>query len=134
MKAPLWLSKDALLAMHDRLLADYGGGAGLRDEGLLESAMGRPRNLFAYEKQANLFTLAAAYAVGIIKNHPFVDGNKRAGFVAAAVFLECNGYELQASESEATLKTLGLAANELSDADYATWLKANSKRIKQQGK
>ena len=120
--------------MHDRLLADYGGGAGLRDEGLLESAMGRPRNLFAYEKQANLFTLAAAYAVGIIKNHPFVDGNKRAGFVAAAVFLECNGYELQASESEATLKTLGLAANELSDADYATWLKANSKRIKQQGK
>ena len=129
MRPPLWLSKDALLAMHDRLLADYGGSAGVRDEGLLESAMGRPRNLFADEKAAP-FTLAAAYAAGIIKNHPFVDGNKRTGFVAAAVFLECNGYELQASESEATLKTLALAANALSDADYATWLKASSKRTR----
>ena len=133
MKPPLWLSKDALLAMHDRLLADYGGSAGLRDDGLLESAMGRPPNLFAYEK-ADLFALAAVYAAGIIKNHPFVDGNKRAGFVAAAVFLECNGYELRANESEATLKTFALAANELSDADYAAWLKNNSKRIKQPGR
>ena len=124
MKPPLWLSKDALLAMHDRLLADYGGSAGLRDDGLLESAMGRPPNLFTYEK-ADLFALAAVYAAGIIKNHPFVD---------AAVFLECNGYELRANESEATLKTFALAANELSDADYAAWLKNNSKRIKQPGR
>ena len=129
MKQPVWLSKDAVLAMHDRLLADYGGSAGVRDEGLIESAMGRPQNLFAYEK-ADLFTLAAAYAAGIIKNHPFIDGNKRVGFVAGAVFLDCNGYELQASESDATLKTLALAANELTEAQYAAWLKSNSKRQK----
>lgn len=129
MKEPLWLSKDALLAMHDRLLADYGGSAGLRDEGLLESAMGRPQNRLAYEK-ADIFILAAAYAAGIIRNHPFMDGNKRAGFVAAAVFLDCNGHELQASETEAALKTLALAANELTEAQYATWLKANCKRQK----
>ena len=129
MKQPVWLSKDVLLAMHDRLLADYGGSAGLRDEGLLESAMGRPQNLLAYEK-TDLFTLAAAYAAGIIKNHPFIDGNKRAGFVAAAVFLDCNGHELQASESDAALKTLALAANELTEAQYAAWLKASSQRQK----
>ena len=129
MKAPLWLAKEAVLAVHERLLAEHGGSTGIRDAGLLESALERPQNLFAYEK-ADLFALAAAYAAGIIKNHPFVDGNKRTGFVAAVVFLDCNGYELQAGEADATLKTLALAANELTDQKYAAWLKENSKRQK----
>lgn len=115
--------------MHERLLAEHGGAAGLRDAGLLESALGRPQNLVAYEK-ANLFALAAAYAAGIIKNHPFVDGNKRTGFVAAVVFLDCNGYELLATEVDATVQTLALAANDLTDVEYAAWLKKNSKRLK----
>lgn len=126
MKEPLWLSKSLILAVHDRLLADYGGSSGLRDEGLLESALGKPVNLFAYGKPT-LFALAASYAVGIVKNHPFVDGNKRTGFVAAAAFLDSNGIELVASEADATLKTLGLAAGEISEEEYAYWLKANSK-------
>ncbi len=126
MKEPLWLSKSLILAVHDRLLADYGGSSGLRDEGLLESALGKPVNLFAYGKPT-LFALAASYAVGIVKNHPFVDGNKRTGFVAAAAFLDSNGIELVASEADATLKTLGLAAGEISEEEHAYWLKANSK-------
>ena len=121
MKEPLWLSKALILAVHDRLLADYGGRSGVRDEGLLDSALGKPQNLFAYGKPS-LFELAASYAFGIVKNHPFIDGNKRTGFVAAAAFLDSNGYELTASEVEATLKTLGLAAGDVSEAQYAAWL------------
>jgi death-on-curing protein len=128
-KEPLWLSKSLILAVHDRLLADYGGSSGLRDEGLLESALGKPQSLFAYGKPT-MSDLAASYAVGILKNHPFLDGNKRTGFVAAATFLDTNGIELIASEADATLKTLGLAAGEISEAQYADWLKANSKRGK----
>ena len=121
MKEPLWLSKALILAVHDRLLADYGGRSGVRDEGLLDSALGKPQNLFAYGKPS-LFELAASYAFGIVKNHPFIDGNKRTGFVAAAAFLDSNGYELTASEVEATLKTLGLAAGDVSEAQYGAWL------------
>ena len=121
MKEPLWLSKALILAVHDRLLADYGGRSGVRDEGLLDSALGKPQNLFAYGKPS-LFELAASYAFGIVKNHPFIDGNKRTGFVAAAAFLDSNGYELTASEVEATLKTLGLAAGDVSEAQYGAWI------------
>ncbi len=127
MKEPLWLSKAFLLAVHDRLLADHGGDGGIRDEGLLESALAKPRNLFAYAKP-DLFELAASYAFGIVRNHPFLDGNKRTGFVAAAAFLDTNGFELTASEVDATLKTLALAAGDLSAGQYATWLKANSRQ------
>ena len=126
MKEPLWLSKALILAVHDRLLADYGGRSGVRDEGLLDSALGKPQNLFAYGKPS-LFKLAASYAFGIVKNHPFIDGNKRTGFVAAAAFLDSNGYELTASEVEATLKTLGLAAGDVSEAQYEAWLGENYK-------
>ncbi len=118
MKKPFWLTKDAVLAIHERLLADYGGSAGVRDEGLLESALGKPRNLLAYGRPT-LFEMAASYAFGIVRNHPFIDGNKRSGFVAAAVFLDCNGLELVASEVDATLKTLALAGNEIGEAEYA---------------
>jgi death-on-curing protein len=125
MKEPLWLSKALILAVHDRLLADHGGCGGIRDEGLLESALAKPRNRFAYGKP-NVFELAASYAFGIVRNHPFVDGNKRTGFVAAAAFLDSNGFELAASEVDATVKTLAMAAGEISESQYATWLKANS--------
>ena len=127
MKEPVWLAKDLILAVHDELLSLYGGSAGVRDEGLLDSALGKPLNLFLYEK-ASLFKLAAAYAAGIVKNHPFIDGNKRTGFIAAYTFLGRNGYQLVAPEVDATLKTLGLASGELSQEQYAEWIEANSKR------
>ena len=128
MSEPLWLSKAFILAVHDMLLSEHGGRSGIRDDGLLESALSKPLNLFGYGKPT-LFHLAASYAFGIIKNHPFVDGNKRTGFVAGATFLDSNGLELTASEAEATVTTLGLAAGEVTQADYAEWLKANSKPI-----
>jgi death on curing protein len=128
-KEPLWLSKAFILAVHDRLLAEHGGSSGIRDDGLLGSALAKPKNLFAYAKPT-LFDLAASYAVGIVKNHLFVDGNKRTGFVAAATFLDLNRVELTASESDATVRTLGLAAGEITEEGYSAWLKTNSKRVK----
>ncbi len=122
MKEPTWVDVADCLAFHEEMLARYGGLSGLRDPGLLDSALGRPLNLFAYG-QGNLFDMAAAYAYGIIKNHPFLDGNKRAGFIAAALFLECNGCRFKASEEEVVLHTLALAAGEETEADYAEWLK-----------
>jgi len=124
-KEPVWLRKDVLLAVHERLLAEHGGSAGIR-EGLLESALGRPQNLFAYEKPT-LFDLASAYACGVIKNHPFVDGNKRTGFMAAYLFLGRNGYEFEAAEGDVVIKTLAVAAGELDEKQYAKWLGSNSK-------
>ena len=126
MKEPVWLRKDVLLAVHERLLAEHGGSAGIRDEGLLESALGRPQNLFAYEKPT-LFDLASAYACGVIKNHPFVDGNKRTGFMAAYLFLGRNGYEFEAAEGDVVIKTLAVAAGELDEKQYAKWLGSSSK-------
>ena len=127
MKEPCWISQEVILAVQDELLARFGGLAGMRDEGLLGSALNRPQHLFFYE-EASLFDLAAAYALGIVKNHPFLDGNKRAGFMAAYIFLGANGYNLIASEAEAVLQTLALAAGEIDQADYATWLKASCKK------
>jgi death-on-curing protein len=115
--------------MHDRLLAEHGGSAGLRDEALLDSALARPKNLLAYGKPS-LFTLAAAYACGIIKNHPFIDGNKRTGFMAAFVFLGINKVDFQAEESAVVLRTLSVASGETSEQSYAEWLKQNSKTPK----
>lgn len=103
------------------MLERFGGLEGMRDEGLLESALNRPRHLFAYEKPS-LFEMAAAYAAGIVKNHPFLDGNKRSGFIAAALFLEVNGLSFQAPEEEAVERTLALAAGAIGEADYAAWL------------
>jgi len=128
-KEPIWIRKDVLLAIHERLLAEHGGSAGIRDDGLLESALGRPQNLFAYGKPT-LFDLAAAYACGIIKNHPFVDGNKRAGFMAAYLFLGRNAYEFKAEESDVVLKTTGVAQGKVNEKQYAAWLAENSVRIK----
>lgn len=128
MKDPMWVRRDVVLAFHERLLAEHGGAAGIRDEGLFESALGRAENLFAYGKPT-LFELAASYAFGLVKNHPFIDGNKRIGFATAALFLLLNGVRLGATEVDAVIRTLSLAAGEMSEADYAAWLKANSKRV-----
>lgn len=126
MKRPVWLLKETVLALHERLLADFDGSAGLRDEGLLDSALARPENLFAYGAPT-VFDLAASYAFGLVKNHPFIDGNKRVGFAAAVVFLEINGRRFQASEADATIQTLALAAGAVNEVAYCTWLKASSK-------
>ena len=126
MKEPIWLRKDVLVAVHERLLAEHGGSTGIRDEGLLESALGRPQDLFAYGKPT-LFNLASAYACGVIKNHPFVHGNKRTGFMAAYLFLGRNGYAFEAAEGDVVIKTLAVAAGELDEQHYAEWLKSNSR-------
>lgn len=120
------------MAIHEELLKRFGGGAGVRDEGMLESALHRPVHLFRYAGPT-LFELAAAYAVGVVKNHPFVDGNKRAGFMAAYVFLGINGQQLVAPEEEAVLRTLALAAGELSEDAYAAWLSASCEAWKEEG-
>ena len=124
MKEPRWISAEVILAVQEELLARFRGLAGLRDEGLLDSALNRPQNLFACE-EVELFDLAASYSLGIVKNHPFLDGNKRIGFMAAFIFLGANGYELKASEEEVVLQTLALAAGEIDQATYAAWLKSS---------
>ena len=124
MKEPVWIDTADVHAFHQGMLAMFGGLAGVRDEGLLDSALNRPHHLFAYE-ETELFDLAAAYALGIIKNHPFLDGNKRAGFMAAALFLEVNGLCFEAPEEEVVLQTLALAAGELDQDGYAAWLRAS---------
>jgi death-on-curing protein len=122
MKEPFWVSAAVVLAVQEELLARFGGISGLRDERLLDSALNRPQHLFHYGNPS-LFDLAAEYAFGIVKNHPFLDGNKRAGFMAAYIFLGANGQELEAPEDEAVLHTLALAAGEIGADEYAVWLK-----------
>ncbi|MEO6872105.1 MAG: type II toxin-antitoxin system death-on-curing family toxin [Chthoniobacterales bacterium] len=125
MKEPEWVPRETVLALQERLLAGFGGASGIRDEGLLESALARPLNRFAYEKPS-LFELAASYAFGLVRNHPFLDGNKRIGFVTAVLFLEVNGYRFNATEVDAAVQTLALAARKLGEADYTKWLEENS--------
>lgn len=122
MKEPVWLDRTVILAIQGELLARFGGLEGIRDEGLLDSALGRPQQRFCYE-QPDLHDLAATYAHGIVKNHPFLDGNKRAGFMAAYVFLGANGLRLIAPEEEAVLQTLALASGEIDADEYAAWLR-----------
>lgn len=122
---PVWVEEVDCLSFHEKLLARFGGAAGLRDRGLLLSALARPQHLFAYEKPT-IFDLAAAYAHGIVKNHPFLDGNKRSGFLAATLFLESNGFRFTATEESATLKTLELAAGDISADEFAAWLAESS--------
>jgi death-on-curing protein len=125
---PVWLLEATVLITHEISLANHGGGAGIRDTGLLESALARPRNLYEYG-DPDIPELAAAYMSGIVKNHPFVDGNKRAGFLSGAAFLELNGYQLTASEPEATQAVMALAAGDISDSQLVSWLRDNSKPL-----
>lgn len=121
----IWLERRDVEAFHATQIAEFGGLAGLRDAGALESALARPLNLVAYGKPS-LFELAAAYAFGIARNHPFVDGNKRTAFVASVVFLEINGRSFLASEEDVVVTFLALAAGEMTEARLAKWFAANA--------
>jgi death-on-curing protein len=125
MKEPIWLEEDVVLRLQNELLARFGGLDGLRDPGLLDSALNRPLHLYSYQNP-NVFQLAAAYTSGIVKNHPFLDGNKRVGFMAAYVFLGMNGFHLQAPEAEAVLMTVDLASGKIDAVLYARWLEVTS--------
>lgn len=122
MTEPAWLTREVVLAVHEEMIGRFGGLSGVRDEGLLDSALNRPLHLYAYEKPS-LFDMAATYAHGIVKNHPFLDGNKRTGFMAAYVFLGANGLDLEAPEEEAVERTLALAAGAIRASTFAAWLK-----------
>lgn len=122
------ISREIALAAHARSLADHGGAAGVRDEGLLMSALARPLNLAAYG-DPTLFELAAALAFGLAKNHPFVDGNKRTAFLCAYIFLGMNGEELDADEAEAAAITIDLAGGAVGEAEFALWLTAKCRPV-----
>ena len=130
MTKPVWIDERDALTLHERLLALHGGGEGLRDRALLESALARPQQHFAYADSPTMFEMAAAYTSGIVGNHPFVDGNKRTGFVVGILFLELNGYKFGASEQEAAQGVLQLASGDLDEVGYTTFLRANSSREK----
>jgi len=124
---PKWITPAITLALHDRQLAEHGGQTGLRDEGLMLSALARPQQLFSYgDPPPDLCAMAAAYAYGIAKNHPFLDGNKRTAFVVYRLFLKWNGVELKAGKSDRYTTMLTLAAGELSEEDFTIWLRANT--------
>ncbi len=126
MREPVWIEERDALVLHGRLLALHGGASGVRDGALLQSALARPRQRYAYAENADLIDLAAAYTAGIVRNHPFVVGNKRTGFVVGILFLELNGYGFTASEEDATQAILALAAGTLDEPGYAAFLRANT--------
>jgi death on curing protein len=125
-----WITKSALLLLHDESLAEHGGGAGLRDVGLLDSALGRPLNLLAYADPAqppDVAALAASYTIGLAKNHPFVDGNKRAAFLATGLFLYLNGYRLDTSQADATMTMLAVATDDVTEDEFAAWVRTHAR-------
>jgi death-on-curing protein len=124
MTEPVWLSAELVIAVHDKQLREFGGPPGIRDSGMLESALDRPRNRWAYEG-AELAELAAAYAYGIARNHPFVDGNKRAALLALVVFLDLNGIDFDVPEAEIAAIILALAAGEVGEDGLARWIRDN---------
>ena len=128
MKEPVWVSREVVLAAHDEMLAEHGGRSGIRDEGLLHSALERPQNLFLYEKPT-IFDLASAYAFGISKNHPFIDGNKRIGHAAMEVLLLLNGYELRSSVDEQERLMLDVASGVIDRDGLARWLNQHVAKI-----
>jgi len=126
MDEPIWIDKPEVLVAHSRQLAEHGGSDGLRDEGLLESALGKPRNVFAYEETCDLARLAASYAYGIARNHPFVDGNKRTALVVSISFLLINGIRIIASPEETYFTFLHLAEGTLTEDELAAWFTSHS--------
>lgn len=121
-----WITKEVVLAIQAESVRHFGGQPGLRDEGLLESALARPQQRHAYDEAATIADLAAAYCVGIVKNHPFIDGNKRAGFLAADTFLRLNGKMIDAAQTEIVLMIEGLAAGRVSEEEVARWIAKNT--------
>ena len=126
MKEPRWLSQTILLTVHADQIREHGGSVGLRDRGLLDSALNRPRNRVAYESESDLCGLAASYGFGIARNHPFVDGNKRVAFQAMYIFLGLNGLRVDAPEEEVVSLILALASGELNESGLATWLRSHT--------
>jgi death on curing protein len=124
---PVWLRRDVILAVHDEQLAEHGGAHGLRDGGLLDSALARPQHLLSYG-DPDVSELAAAYGWGIARNHPFVDGNKRTALVAAELFLVLNGYELLADDADCVVTMLSVAAGEMAEDDFAAWIRGHIHR------
>jgi len=127
-REPVWIDERDALALHDRLLALDGGAAGVRNVGLLQSALARPQQLHAYGDAPNTIDMAVAYTVGIVRNHPFLDGNKRTAFVVGVLFLELNGHRFTATEEDATQAVLSLAAGTLDEASFTRWLRDNVSR------
>jgi death on curing protein len=125
-KALRWIQKKGLILLHGESLARFGGPAGIRDEGLLESALARPPSLHAYKPDSSVAELAAAYAYGLIKNHPFMDGNKRAGFLSIGLFLAINGHELTADQVDAIQTILAVAGGGINEQALAQWIARNS--------
>jgi len=121
MNEPLWVSKKAVLAMHTTQLLDHGGSEGIRDETLLDSALAKPRNVFAYADQPDIFRLAASYAFGIARNHTFVDGNKRTALVVSLTFLDRNGWDIVASKEDLYFTFLHLADGSLTEDELTAW-------------
>jgi death-on-curing protein len=126
---PNWIGKKALLLLHEESLAEFGGARGLRDEGLLDSALARPRNLHAYNDACTLAELAASYGFGIAKNHAFVDGNKRSAFMAIGLFLAINGRRLAAGQADAVTTMLRVAGGEMDEEALAAWIDANTTEV-----
>ena len=118
-----WIKIDRVLAMHSRQIAEHGGGDGVRDIGLLESALARPQNIAVYEPEADISRLAASYAFGIINNHPFIDGNKRTGYIVMELYLLKNGFQLIATPADKYITILKLAEGNLTEDDLAAWLR-----------
>jgi death-on-curing protein len=121
-----WIEESVVWAVHEAQLAEHGGSAGVRDAGLLASALARPLNLAAYDNEADAAALAAAYGFGIARNHPFIDGNKRTAFVCSELFLMLNGQLLHADDATCVSTMLALAAGELAEPEFAAWLRAHS--------
>jgi death-on-curing protein len=130
MTEPVWIDERDALTVHDRLLALHGGAGGVRDDALLKSALARPRQHYAYAKSPGIVDMAAVYTAGIVRNHPFIDGNKRTGFVVGILFLELNGYRFTASEESAAQAVLELAAGRLDETSYSAFLRDNVTRRK----
>lgn len=128
-REPIWLPRSAVVAIHERLIAEHGGAVGPIAEHRLESALARPKDRRAYERSTP-FQLAAAFAFSVAKGHPFRDGNKRGALTLAGVFLELNGWRLEAPETEAATMTIGLAAGDVSESEYAAWLESASSAVR----
>jgi death-on-curing protein len=128
-KPPNWISKQAVFAIHETLLAEHGGPPGLLDEGMLDAALASPKNHFAYQ-HADILRLAAAYAYDLAQNHPFADGNKRVALTVAGVFMELNGFRLDASEQDAANATRALSSREINEVEFADWLRTCSSKLR----
>lgn len=129
MDEPFWLDERIIRVIHEDQLSQHGGSPGIRDENLFLASLARPQNLYTYGEAITLFDLAAAYSFGLVKNHPFVDGNKRTAFVAMAIFLELNGYPLDASEEEVVVMMERLATGLETQETVSRWLEVNSLKL-----